>query len=63
MTKRGRFWDSQNQRYNKKFWLADENFIAYLDTLNVELTGSCENDEYPTLNSSESCQYSIIDET
>ncbi|KAJ8980186.1 hypothetical protein NQ317_011431 [Molorchus minor] len=46
-------FDFETNLYHKKLWLTDDNYIGYLDTLNVYLFGPCEDNAYPTFNMSE----------
>jgi hypothetical protein len=41
----------------KKFWEVDDNFVGYLESLNVELIGECANEAVrPDLGDDESCE-------
>jgi hypothetical protein len=46
-----------NRRPQKKSWEDDDNFVGYLDSLNVELTGECANEDVrPDLGDDEKCE-------
>jgi hypothetical protein len=41
----------------QKFWEADDNFVGYLDSLNVQLIGECANEAVlPDLGDNENCE-------